>query len=178
MNDTTAQRVITGAFMAEIAFITWQEISQNKQMPQPKRYVGAAVITTVLQSAAGFIGPELAAIFAVGFAIGIIYHQHTITAKLPVPQGTGPGQSPDGIPPSGTPQGPLGNGEGIPGVPGSWLEEFSMDDIQNLLVIMAGGTLAAVILAHGIVPKVADGLTKLINGALNNAQGNPPPKGK
>lgn len=46
-----------------------------------------------------------------------------------------------------------------------------MNDIKNILVIMASGTLAAVVLAHGVVPKIADGMTKIINASLKNAQG-------
>lgn len=115
MNDVTGQRIITASFMIEIAFITWQEVKQNKQMPQPKRYVGAGVITAVLQLMAGFIGPELAGIFAAGFAIGIIFHEKTIVAPLPVPQGNGPAQSPNGLPTSPPPGGINGPGPVIPG---------------------------------------------------------------
>lgn len=87
MTDQQGRSLLIGAFIIAIIMVCWDEITVKKVPPRPARFVGAGVAFGLLGLAAPVISYRLAGLFAVGFALTLMY-KHYATG----PESTAPGQ--------------------------------------------------------------------------------------
>lgn len=65
------QRWVLGSWITMLGIVTVRQVNQEKGLPQPGSYLGAAVVYTMLYGLAG-LTPGLAAVLAVGTALAAV----------------------------------------------------------------------------------------------------------
>lgn len=82
-------------FTMAVSMLAWREMRQEQRMPQPQKFIYAAIVWAILGVFADLGAPELATLFGIGFVIALYYNGHTIVGdtKRQAVDHTVPGES-------------------------------------------------------------------------------------
>jgi hypothetical protein len=79
MSDATAMNLMKATWLLAVIVLTWQEVSKEKVIPRPARYVGAAMVWGILGFAAPAISYRIAAMMSCGMLLTLFYQMYQVT---------------------------------------------------------------------------------------------------